>query len=84
MQNNDTWRGVGESSMYKSIEPKIARTAEGKIGPKKESAEVFARRFVDDILKGRSGQIWRPMAQTTRAIGYHAPASVVVRDNTQL
>lgn len=84
-QNNDKWHGAGESSIYKSIESKITRTAEGKIGPKKENAEVFARRFVDDVLRGVSGQVWRgAMAQTTRAVGYHAPASVVVRDNVKL
>ena len=78
---NDSWQGVPESSRYKSAEAQIAKQAEGMIGPKKEKVEDFARRFADDILKGASGQVWRgAMAQTTRALGYHAPMSLLVCD----
>ena len=79
---NDSWQGLSESSTYKSVESQIAKSAEGKVGPKKEKAEDFARRFVDDVLRGASGQVWRgAMAQTVRAIGHHAPMSVLVRDD---
>ena len=79
---NDSWQGVSESSKYKSVESQIAKSAEGKVGPKKEKAEDFARRFVDDILRGTSGQVWRgAMAQTVRAIGHHAPMRVLVCDD---
>ncbi|KAL8897005.1 MAG: hypothetical protein Q9207_007433 [Kuettlingeria erythrocarpa] len=62
---NDSWQGLPPSSRYKSVESHIAKTAEGKIGPKKEKAEDFARRFVEDILRDASGQVWRgAMAQT--------------------
>lgn len=77
---NDSWQGLSESSRYKSVEPQITKTAEGKLGPKKKKADDFARRFVNDVLSGASGQIWRgTMAQTTRIIGHHAPASVLDR-----
>ncbi|KAL8968539.1 MAG: hypothetical protein Q9183_002419 [Haloplaca sp. 2 TL-2023] len=75
---NDSWQGLPASSNYKSVDTQIARTAEGKIGPKKEKAEDFARRFVEDILRGMSGQVWRgAMAQTVRVLAYHAPARVL-------
>ena len=78
--NNDSWQGLPESSRYKSIEAQIANSAEGKIGPEKEKADDFVKRFVDDILRGASGQVWRgAAAQTVRAIGHHAPMSVLVR-----
>ena len=77
---NDFWHGISESSRYKSVEIQIANTAEGKIGPKAEEAGTFAKHFVDDVLNGKSGQVWRgPMAQTVRAMGYHAPTKVLVR-----
>ncbi|KAL8723688.1 MAG: hypothetical protein Q9181_007229 [Wetmoreana brouardii] len=77
---NDSWQVLPESSRYKTVESQIAKTAEGKIGPKKEKLDDFARRFVGDILKGGSGQIWRgAMAQTVRVMGYHAPMSVLAR-----
>ena len=70
------------SSTYKSVESQITKSAEGKVGPKKEKAEDFAQRFVDDVLRGASGQVWRgAMAQTVRAIGHHAPMRVLVRNN---
>ena len=76
---NDAWQGLSESSRYKSVESQIAKTAEGKVGPKKERVEDFARRFTEDILKSTSGRVWRgAMAQTTRHVGYHAPMSVLV------
>ncbi|CAF9941873.1 hypothetical protein IMSHALPRED_003072 [Imshaugia aleurites] len=75
---NDFWQGLSRSSTYNQIESQIAKTAEGEIGPKKEKAEDFARRFVDDILRGASGQVWRgAMAQTVRATGNHAPMKVL-------
>lgn len=78
---NDSWQGLPASSRYKSVEAQMAKTAEGKVGPKKEKAEDFARRFVEDILSGISGQVWRgAMAQTVRVLAYHAPARVLVRD----
>ncbi|KAL9023105.1 MAG: hypothetical protein Q9196_007385 [Gyalolechia fulgens] len=77
---NDTWQGLPESSRYKSIESEIARTAEGKIGPKKHKSNDFARLFVGDVLRRTSGMVWRgAMAQTVRIIGYHAPMSVLAR-----
>ena len=79
---NDSWQGLPATSNYKSVHTQIAKTAEGKIGPKKEKAEDFARRFVEDILNGISGQVWRgAMAQTVRVLAYHAPARVLVRDD---
>ena len=82
---NDSWQGVPESSRYKSVEAQIAKVAEGNVGPKKEKVEDFAQRFTDDVLRGASGQIWRgAMAQTTRAIGYHAPTRVLVCNNIVL
>ena len=82
---NDSWQGVPESSRYKSVEAQIANSAEGKVGPKKEKVRDFARRFIDDVLRGASGQIWRgAMAQTTRAIGHHAPMRVLVCNNILL
>lgn len=84
-QVNDSWQGVPDSSRYKSAEAQIAKSAEGKVGPKKEKVEDFARRFTDDVLKGASGQIWRgAMAQTTRVIGHHAPMRVLVCNNLVL
>ena len=77
---NDSWQGLPESSRYKSVETQISKTAEGQVGPKKEKADDFARRFASDILKRYSGQVWRgTMAQTTRVIGHHAPMWVLVR-----
>ena len=79
---NDSWQGLPATSNYKSVQTQIAKTAEGKIGPKKEKAEDFARRFAEDILGGTSGQVWRgAMAQTVRVLAYHAPARVLVRDD---
>ena len=84
-QVNDSWQGVPESSRYKSVEAQIAKSAEGKVGPKKEKVQDFARRFTDDVLRGASGQIWKgTMAQTTRVIGHHAPMSVLVCNNIVL
>lgn len=58
----------------------MAKSAEGKIGPKLEKADDFARHFLADVLGGASGQVWRGAgAQTVRAVGYHAPMSVLVR-----
>lgn len=57
--NNDFWQGLPESSLYKSVEAQVAKTAEGKIGPNKEPPEDFAKRFMDDILSRSSGQVWR-------------------------
>ncbi|KAL8723135.1 MAG: hypothetical protein Q9181_007347, partial [Wetmoreana brouardii] len=53
---NDSWQGLPKSSRYKTVESEIAKTAEGKIGPKKEKLDDFARRFVGDVVKGASGQ----------------------------
>lgn len=79
---NDSWKGLPATSNYKSVQTQIAKTAEGNIGPKKEKADDFARRFVEDILSGKSGQVWRgAMAQTVRALAYHAPAMILVRDD---
>ena len=78
--HNDTWKGLPESSRYQSVEPQMAKGADGNIGPKPEDAHEFAQRFVSDILGGASGQIWRgAKAQTVRAVGYHAPAAILVR-----
>ncbi|KAL8836813.1 MAG: hypothetical protein Q9170_002774 [Blastenia crenularia] len=75
---NDTWQGLQESSRYKSVESEIARTAEGRIGPKKQKSNDFARLFVGDVLRRASGMVWRgAMAQTVRIMGYHAPMSVL-------
>ena len=80
IHDNDSWRGLPESSRYKAVEEQIAKTAEGKIGPKLEKVDDFARRFVADILGGATGQVWRGAgAQSVRAIGYHAPTSIIVR-----
>lgn len=77
---NDPWSGLPESSRYKAVEAQMARFAEGKIGPKLEKVDDFARRFVADVLGGASGQVWRGAgALTVRALGYHAPMSVMVR-----
>lgn len=78
---NDSWQPMAESSRYKSVEPQIAKVAEGEIGVKRERVEDFARRFVGDVLSGTSGQVWiGAKAQTVRAIGQHAPYSVLVCD----
>lgn len=85
IHTKDSWRGLPESSRYKSVETQIANSAEGKIGPEKEKADDFAKRFVDDILRGTSGQVWRgAAAQTVRAIGHHAPMSVLVRETISI
>ncbi|CAF9914552.1 MAG: hypothetical protein HETSPECPRED_002011 [Heterodermia speciosa] len=77
---NDPWSGLPESSRYKAVEAQMARFAEGKIGPKLEKVDDFARRFVADVLGGASGQVWRGAgALTVRALGYHAPMSVMDR-----
>ena len=82
---NDSWQGMPDTSRYKSVEPQIAKNAEGKIGPKKDEVEDFARRFVSDILRGASGQVWRgAKAQTVRAIGHHAPMGLLVRKDLVL
>jgi hypothetical protein len=47
-----------------------SKTAEGKVGPKKEETGDFARRFVGDVLRNALGQVWRgAMAQIVRAMG---------------
>ena len=80
--SNDTWSGLSDDSMYSSMEPYIQRFAEGKYSLKKEPREDFARRFVNDILGGKSGQVWRGTnALTGRVVGYHAPAAVLVSDD---
>lgn len=38
---NDSWQGIPESSRYKLVEQQIAKTAEGKVGPKKDKVEEF-------------------------------------------
>ena len=77
---NDPWNGLPESSRYKAVEAQMAKSAEGTIGPKLEKVDDFARRFVADVLGGASGQVWRGAgARTVRAVGYHAPTSVLVR-----
>ena len=79
IHENDAWRGMPESSRYKAVEAQIAKSNQGKVGPKWENVEDFARRFVGDILGGASGQVWRGTgAQMSRAIGYHAPMSIFV------
>ena len=78
---NDSWQdqGLPETSPYKMLEPQIAKSADGKVGPKKQRTEEFARRFVGDVLNGASGKVWRgAMAQTVRAVGYHAPMFIQV------
>ena len=76
---NDSWQGLEESSLYKSVESQVAKTATGNIGPKKEKVMEFAGRFVDDIIRGASGQVWRgAMAQTVRFMAYHAPTRLLV------
>lgn len=77
---NDSWQGLlPESSRYKSVEAQISKSAEGKVGPKKEKVDDLARRLVGDILSGTSGQVWRgAMAQTVRVLAYHAPTRVLV------
>lgn len=83
--SNDSWQGLPDMSRYKSVESQIAKTAEGKIGPKMEKADDFARRFVEDVLSGTSGQVWRgAMAQTVRVLAYHAPTRVLVREDSGL
>ena len=77
--DNDFWRGIPESSRYKSVESQIAKTAKGEGGPELEKAKDFAKRFVGDILSGTSGQVWRgAKAQTVRFIGHYAPMRVLV------
>ena len=79
IHTNDSWKGLSETSRYALAEPQIANFAEGKIGPKPEKPEEFARHLVEDVLGGKSGQIWRgAMAQTTRAVAYHAPGRLLV------
>ena len=76
---DDAWRGLPASSLYKSVEAQVTRTAAGQAGPKKEGVGEFAARFADDITNGASGQVWRgAMAQTTRFMAYHAPMSLLV------
>ena len=77
--DNDRWVGLSESSYYKSIEPQIAKAATSEVGPLMEKVEDFAKHFVTDILRGASGQVWRgAMAQTVRALAYHAPMRLLV------
>ena len=79
---NDSWQGLSESSRYESAEAQITKSAEGKVGPKAEKADDSANRFVDDILRGALGQVWRgSMAQRVRVVGYHAPMKVLVGTN---
>ena len=76
---NDSWRGLSESSRYKSIEPYIAKKMESRDGQKQENVEDFARNFVADVLSGAEGQVWRgKMAQTCRVLGGHGPAWFLV------
>ena len=78
---NDSWQGLPASSNYKSVEEQIAKSAQGKTGSKAEDLEDFARGLISDVLRGRSGQVWRGnRAQTVRFIGYHAPSSIIVCD----
>lgn len=76
----DSWQDAPESSRYKSVEPQIRNVADGEVGPEGENFDDFPRRFVGDILKGASGQVWRgAKAQTVKALG-HAPMSLLVCD----
>ena len=77
--DNDSWHGIPETSRYKSIEPQIARKAAGTDDLKRDDVDEFARQFVNDVLKGASGQVWRgAKAQTCRVLGHHAPIGLLV------
>jgi 1-acylglycerone phosphate reductase len=48
-----------KDSMYKSIEQHIADENSGKHNPPGMDVNVLAKNLVDDILKKKTGQIWR-------------------------
>ena len=58
IDDNVPGRGTPESSRYIAVGEQIAESAEGNIGQKFENLDDFARKFVDDISGGVTGQ-WR-------------------------
>ncbi|KAL9099662.1 MAG: hypothetical protein Q9187_009465, partial [Circinaria calcarea] len=48
-----------QDSLYKEIEETIAARARGEDGTPRMDPSVYAESVVSDVLKGKSGQIWK-------------------------
>lgn len=68
-----------EDSSYKPIEEIIASRARGEDGAPREDTDSYARKVVDDIIKGKTGKIWHGAgAGTLRYASCLAPQGVLV------
>lgn len=63
------------SSHYKQIEEVIGKQSRGELQVNNESAEATAKSIVNDVVSGRSGQIWRGgVAGTAKYASWILPA----------
>ncbi|RYO90884.1 hypothetical protein DL766_009703 [Monosporascus sp. MC13-8B] len=70
--NHDTF-SLPPDSHYKSIEAIIRKQSTGEMQVNNEKAWVTARNLVNDVLSGRSGQVWRGgVAGTVNSPGHSA------------
>ncbi|MCJ1384765.1 hypothetical protein MMC17_007883 [Xylographa soralifera] len=72
--SNNSNLGLPAGSLYKPIEQQIADINAGKHSPKGTDVNTLAKNVVDDILKGKKGQLWRgKMASMTSWVSMLVP-----------
>jgi 1-acylglycerone phosphate reductase len=79
----DIYRKPGEfqlppKSIYSSIVSTLSDVAEGKLDPKMMPAEIYASKVVADVLKERTGLVYRGNVATVIRILSWLPAIILV------
>jgi 1-acylglycerone phosphate reductase len=79
----DIYKKPGEfqlppKSIYSHIVSVIADSAEGKLDPEMMPAEIYASKVVADVVKGRTGLVYRGNIATTIRIINCLPSILLV------